>query len=250
MIGKVHSIESLGTVDGPGIRLVVFLQGCPMRCLYCHNPDTWSTEGGKLMRSEEILAEFDRNKHYYQKGGITVTGGEPLLQIDFLTDLCKKAKAQGIHTCIDTSGATFNHKAKMQPAFDQLFSYVDLVLLDIKQINPQAHLELTGMDNQAIIAFVKYLEAKKIPVWIRHVLVPKYTDNKKDLYNLGHFLGGLSNIQALEILPYHTMGLEKYSELALDYPLKYIEEPSSIALEKAKKTILNGIKLGHLQKKE
>ena len=177
MIGYIHSTESFGTVDGPGIRYVVFMQGCPMRCLYCHNPDTWEIGKGEEKTAEEILSAFNKNRSFYEKGGITVTGGEPLLQIDFLIDLFSKAKAEGIHTCIDTSGVTYNPKNKEYlEKLDILMGYTDLVMLDIKHIKTENHKALTGMGNENILSFAKYLEEKKIPLWVRHIIVKGYTD--------------------------------------------------------------------------
>ena len=219
VIGNIHSIESCGTVDGPGIRFVVFMQGCPMRCLYCHNPDTWSTDYNKKMTVSEILNKYDGVKEFC-KGGITVTGGEPLLQIDFLIQLFKEAKTVKIHTAIDTSGIVFepsNHQK-----IDELMKYTDLVLLDIKHINDNEHKKLTGHSNKNILEFAKYLSDKDIPVWIRHVVVPGITYNEKYLSELGEFLSTLKNIHALDILPYHNMAVPKYEKLGIEYPLKDI----------------------------
>ena len=243
MMGRIHSVESFGTVDGPGIRYVVFMQGCPMRCLYCHNPDTWDISGGKEISSDELLYDFEKNRSFYQKGGITVTGGEPLLQVDFLIELFKKAKGKEIHTCIDTSGITYN---KDNPEYikklDELMEFTDLVMLDIKQINPNKHKSLTGMDNKAILDFSKYLEKKNIPLWVRCVIVKGITDDAKDLSELGKFIGSLKNLKALDVLPYHTMGVQKYKELGIDYPLDGIEASSQLDAKKAKEIILSGIK--------
>ena len=177
--GRVHSVESFGTVDGPGVRFVVFLQGCPMRCLYCHNPDTWDPGGGVPTTVEELLAQYARNEAFYRKGGITVTGGEPLLQIEFVTALFREAKRRGIHTCLDTSGATFRPEdAAALAQFDALCAVTDLVLLDIKQTDPAAHRRLTGRENGNILAFARYLAQKEVPVWVRHVVVPGLTDSE------------------------------------------------------------------------
>jgi pyruvate formate lyase activating enzyme len=240
--GRVHSVESFGTVDGPGIRLVVFLQGCPMRCLYCHNPDTWDRDGGEVMSVSEIISEYEKNRAFYQKGGITVTGGEPLWQMDFVTALFKEARAHGIHTCIDTSGITFSESEGVIEKFDSLMEYTSLVMLDIKHIDSERHKALTGVGNEKVIAFARYLEGKKIPLWVRHVIVQGYTDNTDELTRLGEFIGTLSNLAALDVLPYHTLGVKKYEELGLEYPLKGISPlPRERALE-AKRTILAAIK--------
>ncbi len=240
--GKIHSIESFGTVDGPGIRLVVFMQGCPMRCLYCHNPDTWKTSGGTSMTPKEIIKEYEKNQAFYRHGGITVTGGEPLLQTEFVTELFREAKKREIHTCIDTSGITYSEDNKFYiQSLDELMKYTDLVMLDIKHINSEKHKILTGHTNERILGFAKYLEEKKIPVWIRHVVVEGYTDSEYDLLELGRFIGSLKNLRALDVLPYHTMGKSKYKELGIDYPLENMPALDSKDALKAKEIILRGI---------
>lgn len=243
MEGYVHSQESFGTVDGPGVRYVVFMQGCPMRCLYCHNPDTWEPRTGTLTDSEEILGHYMKNKAFYQKGGLTVTGGEPLLQIDFVLDLFKKAKKLDIHTCIDTSGITFipGNEACLKK-MDELMQVTDLVMLDIKHIDPEKHKELTSQDNSRILTFAEYLEKRGIPVWIRHVIVPGITDDPKYLDKLGYFIGGLKNVKALDVLPYHTMGKAKYEKLGMDYPLGDLPDCTKEAALEARKLIMEGIR--------
>ena len=243
MTGYIHSKESFGTVDGPGIRYVLFMQGCPLRCIYCHNPDTWEIGKGEKITPEEVLEEFNKNRSFYSKGGITVTGGEPLLQVDFLTELFKKAKAENIHTCIDTSGITYNtdNPAYMQK-LDELMKYTDLVMLDIKHIDPESHKKLTSKDNSRVLDFAKYLETKKIPLWVRHIIIEGYTDKPEDLRKLGEFIGKLKNLKALDVLPYHTMGVNKYKEMGISYPLEGMPSlPKSAAIE-AKKHIIAGIK--------
>ncbi len=244
MIGYIHSKESFGTVDGPGIRYVLFMQGCPMRCLYCHNPDTWETGTGEAITAEDVLKEYNKNRSFYKNGGITVTGGEPLLQVDFLIDLFRKAKAESIHTCIDTSGVTYNpNNPESIKKITELMLYTDLVMLDIKHIKSENHKELTGMDNSNILAFAQFLDEKEIPIWIRHIIVKGYTDNPDHLVELGKFIGKLKNLKALDVLPYHTMGVAKYKELGTPYPLENVEAlPVSDAV-KAKEYILQGIKL-------
>ncbi len=243
MIGYIHSKESFGTVDGPGIRYVLFMQGCPMRCLYCHNPDTWKTGEGKVVTADEIIAEYNKNKAFYSNGGITVTGGEPLLQIDFITELFIKAKALGVHTCIDTSGVTYDaHNASLVEKMDELMKYTDLVMLDIKHIDTNRHLELTGKENKNILEFSKYLEKKNIPLWIRHVVVEGYTDNPEDLKNLGRFIGKLKNLKALDVLPYHNLGETKYEAMGIPYRLKGLSPLSKEKALQAKNYILEGIK--------
>ena len=243
MIGRVHSIESFGTVDGPGIRYVVFMQGCPMRCLYCHNPDTWDIKAGKEMSATEVIAGYDKNREFYSGGGITVTGGEPLLQIDFLCELFRLAKQRGIHTCIDTSGITYNpQNDEYMQRLDELMGLTDLVMLDIKQIDPEKHKRLTGMSNAAVIAFAEYLEQKHVPVWIRHVVVEGYTDDERDLFALGELIGGLKSVKALDVLPYHNMGESKYAELGLDYALKGLKPLANGSALRAKQRILDGVR--------
>lgn len=243
MKGYIHSQESFGTVDGPGLRYVVFVQGCPMRCQYCHNPDTWEVNAGTEITAEEIIANYDKNRSFYKKGGLTVTGGEPLLQIDFLLELFDLAKKENIHTCIDTSGITYHPgNTAYNKKLDKLMEITDLVMLDIKHIDPQKHKMLTKQENAGILAFAKYLEEKGVTLWIRHVIVPGITDDPEDLKNLGRFIGTLKNLQALDVLPYHTMGVNKYKELGIEYPLEGVEAlPKEKAVE-ARKVILEGIR--------
>lgn len=240
MTGYIHSKESFGTVDGPGIRYVLFMQGCPMRCLYCHNPDTWEINTGSPVTADEILDEYRKNSSFYTNGGITVTGGEPLLQIDFVTELFKKASSEGIHTCIDTSGITFNPDNTQK--FDELVKYTNLVMLDIKHIDSEKHTALTGHGNADILSFAKYLEEKRIPLWIRHIIVEGITDSPDDLVRLGEFIGTLGNLKALDVLPYHTMGVDKYKEMGIPYPLEHVKALPLSEAVKAKEYILSGIK--------
>ena len=241
MVGRIHSTESFGTVDGPGIRYVIFMQGCPMRCLYCHNPDTWEVGTGSEISAEELIDEYRKNRDFYKKGGITVTGGEPLLQIDFITVLFKMAKDYGIHTAIDTSGITYSEGEEYKAKLDDLMKYTDLVMLDVKHIDSDTHEKLTGHKNERILAFAKYLEEKNVELWVRHVVIEGYTDKADDLYRLGRFIGGLKNLKALDVLPYHTMGKAKYRELGIPYPLEGVDPTSKESADKAKKHILTGI---------
>lgn len=239
MNGFVHSTESFGTVDGPGVRFVVFLQGCPMRCQYCHNPDTWKMNTGAVRSAQSLIKDYERNAAFYKKGGITVTGGEALMQIDFLLELFTLAKQKNIHTCLDTSGVTYHPgESSYNKKLDELMKVTDLVMLDIKHIDPEGHKILTGHDNAGILAFAKYLEQKNIPVWIRHVVVPGITDDENLLTRLGTFLGTLSNIQALDVLPYHIMGITKYEQLGIPYPLEGVPPATKDQAAKAKKIIL------------
>ena len=211
-----------------------------MRCIYCHNPDTWDINGGREVTVEEILSEFNANRDFYAKGGITVTGGEPLLQMDFLTELFKQAKSQGIHTCIDTSGITFNPQNTEK--MDILMSYTDLVMLDIKHIDNEEHIKLTGKSNTNILQFAKYLEEHKIPLWVRHIIVEGITDKPEYLTRLGRFIGSLKNLSALDVLPYHTMGVNKYKELGIPYKLEGVPALPLSEAVKAKQYILQGIR--------
>ncbi len=248
--GYIHSVETFGTVDGPGIRFVVFLQGCPMRCLYCHNPDTWEPRKGTQMTAEELLAQYDSVREFMKGGGITCTGGEPLLQAVFVTDLFQKAKAKGIHTCLDTSGVTFepdNEKAVQK--FVQLMKYTDLVMLDIKHIDRDKHKKLTGHYNDNILSFAKFISAQGTDLWIRHVVVPHLTDNEEDLRRLGGFLAHLKTLRALDVLPYHTMGRAKYDELGIEYPLGDTPPLEKAEAVRARELILQGLR-DELRKKK
>ena len=241
--GYIHSLESFGTVDGPGIRYVVFMQGCPMRCLYCHNPDTWEVGKGNVMTADEILEQYKKNISFYSRGGLTVTGGEPLLQIDFLIELFTKAKAEGIHTCIDTSGITYSESNTTYiEKLDLLMKLTDLVMLDIKHIDKDKHKELTSHSNEGILAFAKYLEKKGIPLWVRHVIVEGYTDDPVYLHKLGRFIGGLKNLKALDVLPYHSMGVSKYEALGIPYPLAHLKSLDRKDAAAAKEHIMEGIR--------
>lgn len=242
MAGHVHSIESFGTVDGPGVRLVVFLKGCPMRCLYCHNPDTWDMAGADIMTVDEIIGLYEKNQAFYSNGGITLTGGEPLVQIDFVIELFAAAKKRNIHTCLDTSGVTFHPDNPNNLArFDRLAELTDLVLLDIKHMDPQEHITLCGQPNDNILAFARYLDEKEVPVWIRHVIVPGYTYEQTSLFRLGQFIGSLHNVKALDVLPYHDMGKVKYESLGMDYPLKDVKSLGSTEAAAARKIIVKGM---------
>lgn len=241
MKGYVHSTESFGTVDGPGVRFVVFLQGCPLRCLYCHNPDTWKTNTGSMMSVDEILNKYERNKSFLKNGGITCTGGEPLLQMEFVYELFKKAKEKGIHTCLDTSGITY-HESKKE-TFDSLMEVCDLVMLDIKHIHSEKHRLLTGLDNYPVLQFAQYLKEIQKPVWIRHVVLQEWTLNENELMDLGYFIADLDNLKALDVLPYHKLGHYKYEQLNLKAPLKEIPESSKEEALWARETILKGMKI-------
>lgn len=224
MKGYIHSVETFGTVDGPGVRYVVFTQGCPMRCAYCHNPDTWEPCVGEQRETDDILRDYESYRPYLKGGGITVTGGEPMLQIDFVTELFRKAKEKDIHTCLDTSGICFvRSNEALVKKVDELLKYTDLIMLDIKHIDDEEHKKLTEQSNKNILDFARYLSEKDFPVWIRHVTVPDITYIDKYLIQLGEFLAGLKNIKALDVLPYHTMGVPKYEKLGIKYKLEGVE---------------------------
>lgn len=240
MTGYIHSTESFGTVDGPGVRFVIFFQGCPMRCKYCHNPDTWEPHRGTQMTAEELLEGYERNKMFYRGGGITATGGEPLMQLSFLIELFEKAKARGIHTCLDTSGIMYNKNRREE--FERLFDVTDLVMLDIKHSNPEGHVELTSQSLEPVLAFERALEEANVPVLIRHVVVPGITDSDEELRQLGHMIGRWKNLKGLDTLPYHTMGVNKYKTLGISYPLEGVPNMEAAKAKEARMKILAAIK--------
>ncbi len=242
MIGHIHSFESFGTVDGPGIRYVVFLQGCPLRCQYCHNPDTWAA-GGKEYTADQVVAQALRYKNYFgEKGGVTVTGGEPLLQIDFVIELFTQLKAKGVHTCVDTSGITFKgDNPAVIEKHKKLLEVTDLFLLDIKHIDDEKCKTLTGQSNRNTLDFAKFLSDFHKPVWIRQVLVPELTDEEEGLKKTRAFIDGLQNVEKVEVLPYHTMGAVKYEKLGIAYPLAETKAPSKESVAFAKRMLTEGI---------
>ena len=226
--GFVHSVESFGSVDGPGIRFLIFLQGCPMRCQFCHNPDSWKTGIGEERTADELLDLAERFRAYWgDNGGITVSGGEALLQIDFLLELFEKAKQRGIGTCLDTSAQLFTRKSPFFEKFERLMELTDTVLLDIKHIDDEEHRTLTRHSNANILDCARYLSEIDKPVWIRHVLIPGITDKDEYLVRLRDFLSTLHNIERIEVLPYHTLGVYKYEKLGIDYPLKDVQPPAA-----------------------
>ena len=238
MAGRIHSFESFGTVDGPGIRFVVFLQGCSLRCQYCHNPDTWGA-GGKQYSAEEVALQAMRYKNYFgDKGGVTVTGGEPLLQIDFVTELFTILKAKGVHTCVDTSGITFQpDNAVSVEKHKKLLEVADLFLLDIKHIDEEKCKNLTGQSNGNTLAFARFLSDNKKPIWIRQVLVPNITDDENDLKATRKFIETLETVERIEVLPYHTMGTVKYEKLGIEYPLVGVEAPTKERVQNARRIL-------------
>ncbi|OPZ20874.1 MAG: Pyruvate formate-lyase 1-activating enzyme [Firmicutes bacterium ADurb.BinA205] len=242
MIGHIHSTESFGTVDGPGVRFVVFFQGCPLRCRYCHNPDTWEFGKGTERTAEDLMKEYDSYKEFLKSGGITATGGEPLAQPEFLAELFSLAKSKGVHTCLDTSAGVYS--PEHHEAIDKALKYTDLVMLDIKHIDSAEHKKLTGMGNEHILAFAEHIRDLGIPVWIRHVVVPGITDQHDELFALGEYLSTLSNLKALDVLPYHDMAKPKYENLGMEYPLGDTPPLSKEEAIKAREIIMSGIKSG------
>ena len=241
--GFIHSIESFGSVDGPGIRFLIFLQGCPMRCQFCHNPDSWKTGVGEEWYADDLLDKAERFRSYWgYNGGITVSGGEALLQIDFLLELFEKAHQRGINTCLDTSAQLFTQKGVFFEKFERLMQVTDTILLDIKHIDDEEHRKLTRHSNQNILDCARYLSDIKKPVWIRHVLIPGITDKDEYLVQLRDFLKTLDNIQRIDVLPYHTMGIYKYEKLGIEYPLKEVNPPSADRVENAKRILDEALK--------
>ena len=235
---NVHSLESFGSVDGPGLRYVIFLQGCRMRCQFCHNPDTWRTEENQIYTADELLQKALRYRSYWKNdGGITVSGGEPLLQIDFLLEFFRKAKEAGVHTVIDTAGNPFTTEEPFFGKFQKLMEVTDLVMLDIKEMNPERHKNLTGFSNDNILELARYLSEIGKPAWIRHVLVPERSDYDGDLYALADFIGTLKNIEKVEVLPYHTLGVFKWETLGIPYQLEGIRPPSEERVKNAEKVL-------------
>ena len=233
-MGVVHSFETFTTVDGPGIRFILFLSNCPLRCKYCHNPDTWACKG-KEYSVDEIVNEILKYKNYYKNGGVTISGGEPLLQIDFVIEIFKRLKKYNLHTAVDTSGATFN--VNQIEKFDELNKYTDLYLLDIKEIDEKKHIELTGKSNKNILEFAQYLSKNNKKVWIRHVIVPIINLDKEDLIKTKEFIDTLNNVERVDVLPYHTLGVHKYKDLGLKYPLEGVRTPTSEEIKFAKEIL-------------
>ena len=236
--GRIHSVESFGSADGPGVRYIAFLKGCNMRCQYCHNPDTWAKDGGELMTPEEVLKKALRYKTYWkEKGGITVSGGEALLQIDFVTELFRLAKEKGVNTCLDTSGNPFSLEEPFKSKFDELMKYTDLFMLDIKHMDDAAHRKLTGQTNQNILEMAAYLSDHGKAMWIRHVLVPGITTEEDELYRLRSFLDTLKTVERVEVLPYHTLGVFKWKELGIPYQLEGVDPPTKEQIDRAKEIL-------------
>lgn len=237
-IGRIHSVESFGSVDGPGVRYIFFLQGCNMRCKYCHNPETWAKSGGEEITAQEAFDRAYRYHNYWKKeGGITVSGGEALLQIDFVTALFKIAKEKGVHTTLDTSGNPFTMEEPFISKFNDLMKYTDLFMLDIKHINDEKHKELTAFTNKNILQMAEYLSDNGKDMWIRHVLVPQVTDDEKDLKELSEYVKTLKHVQRFEVLPYHTLGVFKWENLGIKYQIEEIKPPTKEMIARANRIL-------------
>jgi pyruvate formate lyase activating enzyme len=238
-IGYVHSLESFGCVDGPGVRFVVFLHGCNLRCRYCHNPDTWAEKDAPLQFTAEALFERCWKYHTYwgKDGGITVSGGEPLLQIDFLIEFFSIAKEHGVHTTIDTAGQPFSRDELWLSKFNVLLGMNDLIILDLKEIDPQKHISLTGRDNASILDMAQYVSDHGVPLWIRHVLVPGLTDDAEGLKQTAAFIASLKTVERTEVLPYHTLGITKWKKLGIPYSLENVPVPGPEEIKRAEELL-------------
>ena len=225
--GRIHSIESMGLVDGPGIRTVVFLQGCNMRCLYCHNADTWQPDGGKTMTPKQMLEMLIRYKTYYRSsgGGVTFSGGEPLLQKEFLLECLKLCREAGIHTCIDTSGHGVG-------GYEEILEYTDLILYDVKQLTPDAYRDMTGVSMEETQKFLQAAQDAEVPIWIRHVVVPGLTDGEAHIRALAEYCSGIRNVERIELLPYHLLGVNKYEVMGIPYPLEGVPAMNEAIVKK------------------
>lgn len=236
--GKVQSIETFGSVDGPGVRFVLFLATCPFRCRYCHNPETWTGRDATTMTADEVLRKALRYRSYWGKeGGLTVSGGEPLNQIDFLLELFPLFKEKNISTCIDTSLANFTREGEWFAKFEKLMALTDILLVDIKEIDEKKHILLTGKTNRMVLDGLRYLSDIRKPIWIRHVLVPGYTDFDEDLLKTREFIDTLDNVQRVEVLPYHDLAKPKYEKLGIDYVLKDVLPPTKERIDNARRIL-------------
>lgn len=247
VIGRINTLESFGSVDGPGVRYIVFLQGCHMRCKYCHNPETWAMNKGKEMTADEILEKALRFKSYWKnEGGITVSGGEALTQPEFVLELFTKAKKLGINTTLDTSGNPFTRKEPFFSLFNKIMDVTDLFMLDIKHIDDEKHKNITGWTNANIIDLANYLSENNKDMWIRHVLVPGYTDAEEDLIRLRDFVKSLKTVKRFEVLPYHTLGVYKWAEIGEDYSLNDVEPPMPDQIKRANEILETNSYTGYL----
>lgn len=237
-IGYVHSLESFGSADGPGVRYVIFLSGCKMRCQFCHNPDTWDMKAGKPYTASELIQIALRYRSYWgSEGGITVSGGEPLLQMDFLLELFTEAKKMDIHTTLDTSGNPFTTEEPFFSQWKELMKMTDLVMLDIKHIDEEQHRILTGQSGENIKEMARNMSELGQPMWIRHVLVPERSDKDEYLYKLADFIRTLKTVEKVEVLPYHTLGVFKWDNLGIKYPLEGIEPPTAERVANAERIL-------------
>ena len=236
LTGRVHSIETCGTVDGPGIRFIIFLQGCLMRCKYCHNRDTWDTETGKEMTVDELMADLVQYRNYMEAsgGGVTVSGGEAMLQPEFVKAIFSACKQEGIHTCLDTNGFV----RRLDDTVKGVLDVADLVLLDIKQMDNEKHIDLTHVSNKYTLDFAKYLAKQNQSVYLRYVVLPGYTDCLDDIHALGKFIEPMKNIEKIELLPYHELGKHKWTEMGEIYPLEGVKTPSHESMEEVKNILL------------
>ncbi len=236
--GNVHSLESFGLVDGPGVRYVVFLQGCALRCKYCHNPETWAGNSGTLWTAPKLFDKVYRYKQYWKdNGGITVSGGEPLLQIDFVTEFFKIAKTKKVHTAIDTAGQPFSTNEQWLAKFEELMKYTDLVILDFKEWTDEKHKALTGKGNDNIKEMARWLSDHGKSMWIRHVLVPGLTDGEEDLKAMAEYISTLKTVEKVEILPYHALGIPKWEKLGIDYQLNDAVAPTDEEVARAEELL-------------
>ena len=232
MIGRIHSVETCGTVDGPGIRYILFTQGCPLRCKYCHNPDTWKMNDGKEEDTNTLIQDIRKYKSFMtcSGGGLTISGGEPLLQPDFVKDMFIKCKEEGIHTCLDTNGFV----RRYDPVIDELLEVTDLVMLDLKQMNDEIHQNLVGVSNHRTLEFAKYLANKNVKVWIRYVVVPGWSDDDDSAHRLGEFTRDMGNVEKIELLPYHELGKHKWVAMGEEYKLDGVKPPKKETMERVK----------------
>jgi len=235
-VGRIHSTESCGTVDGPGIRFIVFMQGCLMRCMYCHNRDSWDLHAGKETSVDELMRELVSYKAFMQAtgGGVTASGGEAMLQPEFVRDFFTAAQAQEVNTCLDTNG----YIRKYTDVVDEVLDVTDLVMLDLKQMNDEIHQKLVGVSNKRTLEFAEYLAKRNQKTWIRYVVVPGYTDDDASAHELGKFIQHMNNIEKVELLPYHELGLHKWKTMGFDYPLDGVPPPSKDTMERIKNILL------------
>jgi len=239
VIGRIHSLESFGTLDGPGIRFVVFMQGCPLRCQFCHNPDTWEVNAGTKYTVEELVNEIVKYKSYmeFSGGGVTFTGGEPLLQAEFILEVVKEIKKMGISVALDTSGFVWNRHV------EEVLEYTDLVLLDIKNFDPLVYKTVTGVSLSPTLKFLEYLKEKNIVAWVRYVVIPELTDNLDSVEKLSVHLDGYPNVEKIELLAFHKMGEYKWEELGIDYQLTDTKEPGKELMEQVREILATNGKL-------